>query len=273
MSNEGGDWTIPLIRWWSDVDPHIVQPALDHHYLTMHLGGPKRVVRRGEGNLQSVELDSGALSIVPSGAAFEWHTLGPIEFAHIYLPPGGLKRVGLEELDRDGRSISLEDRLGMRDPLLQTLFLEILGELMGRGNGSRLYTETLLHSLQLRLIKSYANAPPARVRERHSIAPLRLRRVLEYMEANLAEDVALADLASAAGASPFHFSRSFTTAMGMPPYRYLLTRRIERAKALLAAGDGSMGDVARQCGFNSGAQFSRMFKRVTGTSPLRFRQR
>ncbi|QXQ06202.1 AraC family transcriptional regulator [Sphingosinicellaceae bacterium] len=273
MSSEGGGWTRPLIRWWCDVEPDIVQPALDHHYLTMHLGGPKRIVRRGEGGVETVETDTGALSIVPAGAAYEWSTVGPIEFAHIYLAPGALRRVSLEELDRDVGSLCLEDRLGVRDPLLQTLFLELLEEMAGATPASRLYVDTLLHSLQLRLLRTYANAPSAPLRQRHSIAPFRLRRVLDFMEANLAEDIALTDLAAAAGASPFHFSRAFATATGMPPYRYLLTRRAIRAKDLLASGEGSMADVARKCGFNSAAQFSRMFKLITGTSPLKFRQR
>ncbi|QXQ07395.1 AraC family transcriptional regulator [Sphingosinicellaceae bacterium] len=273
VSSKGSGSTRTLIRWWCDVDSDIVQPALDQHYLTIHLGGPKRIIRRGEGGARSVETDTGALSIVPAGAAFDWHTEGPIEFAHIYLAPSLLNRVCLEELDRDNAALCLEDRLGFRDPLLQTLFLELLEEIAGTTSASRLYVDTLLHSLQLRLLRSYANAPSAPLRQRHSIAPYRLRRVLDFMEANLAEDVALTDLAAAAGASPFHFSRAFATATGMPPYRYLLIRRTQRAKHLLSTGDGSMGDVARECGFNSAAQFSRMFKLITGTSPLKFRQR
>lgn len=273
VTNEGARWTGPLMRWWCDVDPDIVQPALDHHYLTMHLGGPKRIERRGEGGVRTAETETGALSIVPAGAAFEWATRGPVEFAHIYLAPATLKRVGVEELDRDISASCLEDRLGIRDPLLQSLFLEMLEETAAATLGSRLYLDALLHSLQLRLLRTYANAPWAPLRQRHSIAPVRLRRVIEFMETNLAADITLSDLATVAGTSPFHFSRAFGGAMGLPPYGYLLTRRIERAKVLLTAGDGSMGDVARQCGFNSAAQFSRMFKRITGSSPLKFRQR
>lgn len=261
------------MRWWCNVSPDIIQPALDHHYISMHLGGPKQVRRSGEGGGLIAEVEAGALSIVPAGAAYEWTTRGPIEFAHLYLAPAELRRIGVEEFDRDGSSICLEDRLGIRDPLLQTLFFEILEETATAKIASRLYVDTLLHALQLRLLRSYADAPAAALRPKHSIPPLRLRRVLEYVEANLARDIRLSDLASVAGTSPFHFSRAFSTAKGMPPYAYLLTRRIDLAKSLLDASGAPMQDVAGQCGFRSAAQFSRMFKRITGCSPLRFRQR
>lgn len=258
------------MHWWRDVDPDISQPALDHHYLTMHLGGPKRVERCGEGRVHSVDIESGALSIVPAGSIFEWSTRGPIEFAHIYFAPAIISLLSVEEFDRDVSSLCLEDRLGMRDPLLQALFLTMLEEVEGSTEAARVYLDTLLHSLLLRLLRSYANGPAGPLRIRHSLAPARLRRVLEYIEANLANDIALADIAAVAASSPFHFSRAFAREVGCPPYAYLLRRRIEHAKTRMSDGLTSIDIVAAQCGFRSKAQFSRVFKRVTGVSPAKY---
>lgn len=259
-----------IVRWWRDVEPDISQPSLDHHYLTMHLGGAKRVERRGEGTTNVADIASGALSIVPAGAAFQWSTRGPVEFAHLYLAPQAIERISAEEFGR-GAPLSLEDRLGVRDPLLQVLFMTILEELTMMSACSRLYLDTLLRSLTLRLLHNYAAAPAAPLRALHSLAPARLRRVLEFIEANLTDDIALSDLAAVAAISPFHFSRAFATVTGTPPYAYLLRRRIERSKTLLSGGTDPIAAIATQCGFHSAGQFSRMFKRATGHSPLRYR--
>jgi len=258
-----------MIRWWRDVAPDIAQPALDHHYLTIHLGGAKRVRRRGEGRDEVVDIPSGALSIVPAGSAYHWNTLGPVEFAHLYLAPGLLDRVRVEEVGLHA-SASLENRLGVRDPLLQALFMTILEGITAPAT-PRLYLDTLLHSLILRLLCGYASAPSAALKLRHSLAPAKLRRVLDFIEVNLANDISLADLAAVATSSPFHFSRAFAAVTGSPPYAYVLNRRIEQAKILLVSGQISVGAIAAQCGFHSAAQLSRMFKRATGHSPLHYR--
>ncbi len=260
-----------LIRWWRDVAPDIAQPALDHHYVTMHLGGAKRIKRSGEGREQIVEVPSGALSIIPAGAAYRWSTRGPIEFAHLYLRPQTVGRVCAEEFDRDSSALTLEDRLGVEDGLIEALFRTMLDEIARRSPQSRLYLDTLLHSLILRLLRDYAAAPSAPLRVRYSMAPARLRRVTDYIESHLASDIALADLASIAAMSPFHFSHAFASVTGVPPYTYLVERRIELARSLLLSCSEPVGLIATRCGFHSAGQFSRMFKRATGCSPLRYR--
>jgi transcriptional regulator GlxA family with amidase domain len=80
-------------------------------------------------------------------------------------------------------------------------------------------------------------------------------------------------LASVSGVSEAHFARSFKAAFGLPPHRYLLTRRIERAKALLRDTDVPIVDVALQTGWESLGTFGRVFREVTGESPTQFRAR
>ncbi len=264
-------WPGALVRWWRDVSPDIAQPALNQHYVTMHLGGAKRITRAGQGRTETVDVEAGALSIVPAGAAYQWSTRGPVEFAHIYIAPAAFERVGAEEFDRDVGAFSLEDRLGVKDNLIEALFLTMIEELAARSSGSRLYLDTLLHSFMLRLLRTYSSAPCAPLARRHAISPAKLRRVTGYIEANLADDIALTDLAAVAAMSPFHFSRGFATATGTPPYAFVIQRRIALAKTLLADGSDPINLIAAQCGFHSAGQFCRMFKRATGHSPLGFR--
>lgn len=109
-----------------------------------------------------------------------------------------------------------------------------------------------------------------------SLDPDLLRRLLrakDRMDAASDEDWPIRRLARVSGVSAAHFARSFKQAFGVPPHRYLLTRRIERATALLRESDLSITDIAFQTGWKSLGTFGRTFRDVTGESPSGLRER
>ena len=101
----------------------------------------------------------------------------------------------------------------------------------------------------------------------------RLLRAKDRMDAASDEEWPVRRLASVSGVSEAHFARSFKEAFGVPPHRYLLTRRLERAKALLRDTDLSITEIAFQTGWNSLGTFGRTFRDVTGESPGELRVR
>lgn len=101
----------------------------------------------------------------------------------------------------------------------------------------------------------------------------RLLRAKDRMDAASHEEWPVPRLASVSGVSEAHFARSFKGAFGVPPHRYLLTRRIERAKALLRDTELSITEIAFQTGWNSLGTFGRIFRDVTGESPSELRAR
>ena len=106
--------------------------------------------------------------------------------------------------------------------------------------------------------------------------PLLLRRLLrakDHMDAAPHEEWPIPRLARASGASEAHFARAFKEAFGVPPHRYLLTRRIERATTLLRESDLSITDIVFQTGWSSMGTFGRVFRDITGVSPSEFRAR
>ncbi len=101
----------------------------------------------------------------------------------------------------------------------------------------------------------------------------RLLRAKDRMDGASHEAWPVDRLATVSGVSSAHFARSFKEAFGTPPHRYLLTRRVERATAMLRDTDLSVTEVALQAGWRSLGSFSRTFRDITGESPSAVRHR
>jgi AraC family transcriptional regulator len=99
----------------------------------------------------------------------------------------------------------------------------------------------------------------------------RLRSVKDFIGDNYERDLSLAELASVAGMSTFHFAREFKRATGTTPHQYLMKFRVERAKSLLAESHLPLVEVCLRAGFSHQSHFSRLFRRLTGTTPLSYR--
>lgn len=101
----------------------------------------------------------------------------------------------------------------------------------------------------------------------------RLLRAKDRLDAASHEEWAVGRLAQVSGVSEAHFARSFKQAFGIPPHRYLLSRRIERAMTLLRETDRSITDIAFDTGWASLGSFGRTFRDITGDSPGAIRTR
>lgn len=108
---------------------------------------------------------------------------------------------------------------------------------------------------------------------RITIAPARLKRVLDFIEDHLSRPLTISMLAEVAGLSMFHFSRAFNQATGMSPYRYVRDRRLYLAQRLLMGHDHSLREVALACGFPRPSHFSSLFAQARGLAPSEFRKR
>ncbi len=100
----------------------------------------------------------------------------------------------------------------------------------------------------------------------------RLRRVTEYIEGHLCHELRLAELSGLLHMTPYHFARLFKDSTGLPPHRFVIHRRIDRAAALLADGALSIRAIARSVGFRTASHFTTTFRRVTGVTPSAYRR-
>jgi len=161
----------------------------------------------------------------------------------------------------------VEPAVTFPDPLLGQLVRTLVEELRG-GITDRLLADSLMAALAMRVAQRFGSEQPQR---QPDLPRPRLRRVLDYIDAHLDQDLTLAELAGVACLSPCHFSRSFKEAVGVGPQRYTVQRRVEQAKAMLQRGDESLADVAATVGFADQSHFTAAFRRETGTTPGRFR--
>ncbi|GGF51556.1 hypothetical protein GCM10007301_08780 [Azorhizobium oxalatiphilum] len=145
-----------------------------------------------------------------------------------------------------------------------------------------LYADALRLAIVTRVLglrQSAGNAPELvapeatspRVRTMSSLPKWRLKRVVAYMDENLAESVTLAGMAAAAGLSRMHFAAQFRIATGLRPHEFLLRRRIECAQKLMCETRDSLVQIALDAGFQTQAHFTTVFRRFVGETPHRWR--
>jgi len=132
-------------------------------------------------------------------------------------------------------------------------------------------TSATLHTRpRLNVLASLRQRAPA-PQARGGLPPGAMRRVREYVDAHLGESMDLAELASIAGLSVFHFARQFKQSAGVTPHSYLVQRRVERAQDLLARTDLALSEIAVAAGFSDQSHLARHFRQMLGTTPREFR--
>lgn len=239
-------------------------------------GNPKAIIhRRGNGLRQAMPATTGTFWLCPEGVVEdEIHITGLVpEMLHIYLPRQPFRSLSGEDGYPDLDAATVAYRTGNDDPWISQVGRAIVAELAAESASGRVLIETAGLVLAAALAHGHATrSAPFPSPAPHGLEHRRLRRVIDYMDAHLDEDITVGDLAEVAHLSRFHFLRAFKAATGVTPNRYLSARRLVRAKEMLEQGDTSLSDLAQACRFSSQANFSRAFRRAVGMSPGAYRR-
>ena len=253
-------------------------PASPNATIAIVLNGSSRGTATGKlgGSWRSAQIALGRIWLKPSGGKYdEYRIASPnVRVLDLHLPEASFAQLSVEynvpaTVDRYVRYES-----GVRDEVINQVGLSLLLELMRPTSAGRMLAETSSLMLAARLVQAHLDAdlPRLSVSSRHQLDKRRLRRVLDYIEHHLTDDVAVADLARVACLSVFYFTRAFSAATGVSPHRYVSQRRLEHAKAMIAAGRTSIAEAAYACQFSSQSSFTRAFRRATGMTPAMYRR-
>jgi AraC family transcriptional regulator len=249
--------------------------ALHHGHVEDHVFIPLEGsffsdVPSAAGGQRTVRGIAGNTCIIPAGLGYSAYWEDDLEHLSIFLDPQLLTRVA-REMFRSER-VQLMDTCAGEDPLILHIGLALLGEIGSEDSPARLYVDSLVNTLAVHLLRNHATLDLKWKTFSGGLAGYRLRRATEFIEESLAEDLSLAEIAQAADLSPYHFARAFKQSTGVTPLRYLMERRIERAKQLLADTELPIVEVSYKVGFKSQSHFTTLFRRLTATTPRAYRK-
>lgn len=250
------------------------EPPVGHPMLIYHLTRPTEVSRKIEGGPGNRELiGPRRICLTPGEATTRWEHHGHPEILQVYLRSSIFQAAVSEIYNCDTAHAELVPRFAVMDPMLEQIAIALTTALRDGTAGDGLYIDTLSQMMAVHLARNHsAQSRPARIPPMQAISGWRMRRVLEYIEENLDGDLSLEAMAAEVDISPIYLARAFKAAVGQSPHRYVLARRVERAKELLRNTELQVVDVALSSGFSSQSHLSYWFQRYVGVSPAAYRQ-
>ncbi len=251
--------------------PALVIPRHEHveNFLHVVLRGSVKYEVCTRGRTLQFGATRGTTFILPRGTVDELRWDGPTHRIAVAIHPSLLTKA-LDETAHES-DIELTEHWNLIDPHIMAVLIALMTDLDEGSPAGRLYGESLANALAVYLLSRYAVHRRTPVSRRGGLPGYRLRRVLDYIGDNLAEDLSLSQLAAVAGMSPHYFAELFHNSTGRTPHRYVLSERIERAKEGLRDPRRSVIEVGLDAGFENPSHFARVFRRIVGTSPSKFR--
>ncbi len=195
---------------------------------------------------------------------------------HVYLPHAMVERAALESA-----AVPVPGHIALIDPMcapapgIEAICRQIMLEMANPDHCARLMLDALGHALAIRLLRNHSNISGSvafATKDGRNSRDWRLGRAIDYLEAHLAEDVGLHEVAAEVGVSVTHLTTLFRDGTGEPPHRYLMRRRFERACELLGDASINIGDIAYRCGFANSQHLATVVRRRLGVTPTAYRR-
>jgi AraC family transcriptional regulator len=182
-----------------------------------------------------------------------------------------IPKAHVEDFTQDlGVRVDIRREETFRAPRLARQIIRLWHKLADDEPASRMFADQVMREVMHTLARRTDDHIPAR-HARERLSPFLLRRLCDYVESRLADDLDVTMLAKVAALSPAHFARAFAATTGMTPFEYVITRRLARAHELLARTDRSALDIALGVGFKTPSHFTSRFRREFGVTPREIR--
>ncbi|WP_435103624.1 helix-turn-helix domain-containing protein [Arhodomonas sp. AD133] len=197
----------------------------------------------------------------------------PATICRIHLCPATLEEAAQEYAGRRTPAFSLPHRMGVNDTLMTSLAYELRKELLEHTPTSVSYGSMAASMLAAHLLRRYCSLPRELPDDRGKLKADAKQRVQDYVEAQLAEPITLADMAEVACMSKYHFARVFKNTFEQTPHQFLVACRLSKARQLLKTSDLAISRVAETTGFGTTGTMSRAFRSHLGLLPSTYRKR
>jgi AraC family transcriptional regulator len=244
------------VNWRSEY--HRIILALTDLYGTGSTnGGHERKFQQPRGSLGFIASNASARITAPAGRLIQI-----LQSPEIYDSIGS-------DIVRGG-SVDFPESGPIDDPLVSQIATTLAHEMEG-GFLDRILVDTLNTALAVRIARQFLDPSKITLEPANGLSRERLERVRDYVEEHLDDRLTLADLAGVACLSPYHFSRSFKKAVGVGPQRFVIQRRIERAKTLMRRSNQPLAVIAQEVGVADQSHLTSLFSRETGMTPGRYR--
>jgi AraC family transcriptional regulator len=280
LSSVQAGWEGIIVRTYHEptVVESVIAPAVPDISLVMVTRGAMRFESRDVGgSWEAFTTVEGDWFLTPGGGRpyeLRWSSLSsePIQTLHVHVSTDLVARAALQLADRDPARVELVERSGFQDPLLAQMGLALRQELLAPAPVGKLYAETAAQMLAVHLLRHYLATDVAIKDVSRGLTSSQMKRIIDYIQAHLNQDLSLEALAQQIGFSAYHFARLFRQTTGESPHRFVLHKRIEAAQRLLKETDLPLAQIALEVGFPDQSHFTHAFKRRLGLTPYKYRQ-
>ena len=265
------EWTGLTVHRARVLPGSIVEHANPYHEINLSISGNLMTEKISAGGKRiRTKCAPGNLCITPANQLIGAFWEKPLDNLGFFLEPEFLTKTAVE--NRFSSNFEFHEVSEEKDPLIQHIGHALLAESNAVSNAGRLYADSLIQTLTLHLLKNYSNAGFVQENINGGLSGYKLRRVQEFINANLEEDLSLSEIAEVAGLSQFHFARAFRKSTNLTPQQYLMQQRIERAKELLAKDDLPIVEISLRTGFKNQSHFTTLFRKFTKFTPKLWRE-
>lgn len=250
----------------SDPPGVVYSPAPRNPTVAIHVGRSLLVDCERGGMRHRGLAVHGYSDIIPAGVPSRWEMKETDTVLLLSVSQRLLKAVA-EESGFDSHHIEILNRFQVRDTKIEHIGWALKAELESGYPNGRLYIESLAQALAVHLLNRYSEQSREISFLQGGLPGHRLKDVLSYIEDNLSQDLSLKSLAGEAGLSVSHFKTAFRTSVGQPVHQYVIQRRVERARSLLAEGELPISQVALETGFAHQSHLAYHMRRLLGVTP------
>ncbi|WP_027543565.1 helix-turn-helix domain-containing protein [Bradyrhizobium sp. WSM2254] len=233
--------------------------AIADDLIVLHRSGPVQTTFASGGHVTSRCIPKGSIFFLPAGHACEVGLHGALDTLHIYL------RANLVPVH------AVTPLLVERDVVIQHLAQAVEQAVCENVSNSDRFIDPIARALANRVSAISRSSEPWQV-QTAGLPDYELRRLQDFIEANLEGEITLAAMASACGIGTKSFVRAFAATTGKSPYQYVIAARVERAKRLIEQDQEGLAEIALRCGFSHQEHLTRAFRRLTGQTPGRYRR-